>query len=133
MHRLFRPLRKLQWQLSLSYVLVVVVAVPILLGASLALVALASSLPPAQQLAQLNATETLAVVVIDPAGRLAGSDPVMPSNSATGDPASLAFFFQKIRINLPESQQIIQAAFANEQDLAKLVSTQLNGQTLAAV
>lgn len=182
MHRLFRPLRTLQWQLSLSYVLVVVVAVPILLGASLALVALASSFPPAQQLAQLlarevapqvsrpvagqdadararldawavnfvlgqrpvkpgqaqnvpqlNATETLAVVVIDPAGRLAGSDPVMPSNSATGDPASLAFFFQKIRINLPESQQIIQAAFANEQDLAKLVSTQPDGQTLAAV
>ncbi len=182
MHCLFRPLRKLQWQLSLSYVLVVVVAVPILLGASLALVALAPSLPPAQQLAQLlarevapqvsrpvagqdadaraklnawavnfvlgqrpvkpgqaqnvpqlNATETLTVLIIDPAGRLAGSDPVMPSNSATGDLASLAFFFQKIRINLRESQQIIQAAFANEQDLAKLVSTQPDGQTLAAV
>ncbi len=182
MHRLFRPLRKLQWQLSLSYILVVVVAIPILLGASLALVALAPSPPPAQQLAQLlarevapqvsrpvagqdadararlnawavnfvlgqqpvkpgqaqnvpqlNATETLTVLIIDPAGRLAGSDPVMPSNSATGDLASLAFFFQKIHINLRESQQIIQAAFANEQDLAKLVSTQPDGQTLAAV
>ena len=57
MHRLFRPLHKLQWQLSLSYVLVVVVAIPILLGMGLALVALAPSLPPAQQLAQLLVRE----------------------------------------------------------------------------
>jgi two-component system, NarL family, sensor histidine kinase LiaS len=49
----FRPFHKLQWQLSLSYILVVVVAIPILFGAGLALVALAPSLPPAQQLAQL--------------------------------------------------------------------------------
>ncbi len=182
MHCLFRPRRKLQWQLSLSYVLVVVVAIPVLLGASLALVALAPSPPPAQQLVQLlardvapqvprpvagqdadararlnawatnfvlsqrpvkpsqaqnvpqlNATETLAVLIFDPAGQLAGSNPVMPPSSATGDPASLAFFLQKIHINIPASQQVIRAAFANEQNLTDLVSTQPDGQTLAAV
>ncbi|BCL78567.1 sensor histidine kinase [Ktedonobacteria bacterium brp13] len=179
MHYQFRPLHKLQWQLSLSYILVVVVAMPILLGVALALIALAPSLPPAQQLAQLltrevspqvprpiasqdagtlnswlvnfvqgqhsvkpdraqsvtqlNATETLAVMIFDPAGQLAGSVPIMPARFATGNPARLALFLQKIQINVQGSQQIIQAAFANEQDLAKLVSTQADGQTLVAV
>jgi NarL family two-component system sensor histidine kinase LiaS len=182
MYRLFRPLHKLQWQLSLSYILVVVVAIPILLGASLALVALTPSLPPAQQLAQLlarevapqvprpiadqdagvrarlnawavnfvlgqhpvkpgqaqnvsqlNAAETLAVMIIDPAGQLVGSDPVMPPASGTGAPTSLAFFLQKVHINVRESQRVIQSAFADEQNLANLVSTLADGQTLAAV
>src|SRR5437879_5339307 len=176
MHLLFRPLHKLQWQLSLSYILVVVVAMPILLGVALALVALAPSLPPAQQLAQLltrevapqvprpiasqdagtlnswlvnfvqgqhsvkpdqaqsvtqlNATETLAAMIFDPAGQLAGSVPIMPARFATGNPARLTLFLQKIQINVQGSQQVIQAAFANEQDLAKLVYTQADGQTL---
>ncbi len=179
MHRLFRPLHKLQWQLSLSYILVVVVAIPILLGVAASLVALAPSLPPAQQLAQLlersiapqvprpisnqdagilnswivnfvhgqrsvkpgqsssvtqlNATETFAVMVFDPAGRLAGSVPIMPTRFTTDGSAGLALFLQKIQINVQESQQVIQAALANEQDLAKLVSTQSDGQTLVAV
>ena len=181
MHCLFRPRRKLQWQLSLSYVLVVVVAIPVLLGASLALVALAPSPPPAQQLAQLlarevtpqvprpvagqdadararlnawatqfvlgqrpvkpgqaqnvpqlNATETLAVLIVDPTGQLAGSSPAISPGSATGEPARLAFFLQKIQINVAASQQVIQAAFANAHNLADLVSTQPDGQTLAA-
>jgi signal transduction histidine kinase len=72
-------------------------------------------------------------MIFDPAGRLAGSDPVMSPNGAPGDPASLAFFLQKIQINVSASQQVIQAAFANKQNLADLVSTQLDGQTLAAV
>lgn len=182
MHRLFQPLRKLHWQLSLSYILVVVIAIPILLGTSLALVALTSSLTPGQQLVQLlarevaprvplpiagqnaearaklnawaisfvlgqrpvksaqaqnvpqlNATETLAVMIFDPAGQLVGSDPVMPASLATNGPASRAFFFQKISINFRESQRVIQSAFANEQNLANLVSTLADGQTLTAV
>lgn len=182
MHRLFRPLHKLQWQLSLSYILVVVVAIPILFGAGLALVALTPSPPPAQQLAQLlarevapqvplpidgqdanararlntwavdfmqgqhpvkadnsqqvpqlNAAETLAVVILNGAGQVAGSDPILPSNSAPIDPSSFPFFLQKMHINAPASQQVIQAAFANEQNLASLVNTLPDGQTLAAV
>lgn len=182
MHHLFRPLRKLRWQLSLSYILVVVVAIPILLGAGLALLTLSPSLPPAQQLArqlarevapqvprqsngqimveraqlnawavnfiqgqlpvkpgsyqnvpQLNATETLAVVIIDHLGRLVGSGPILPSKNAALDPSSLTFFLQKMQINIPESQQVIKAAFANAPNLADLVSTQVDGQTLAAV
>jgi two-component system, NarL family, sensor histidine kinase LiaS len=72
-------------------------------------------------------------MIFDPAGQIAGSVPVMPARFATGDPAGLALFLQKIQINVRESQQVIRAALANEQDLAKLVSTQADGQTLAAV
>lgn len=182
MYRLFRPLRTLQWQLSLSYILVVVIAIPILFGSGLALVALTSSPPPTQQLvqllarevapqvprpimgqeadaqarlnawavnfvrsqnsvkpgqaqsvSQLNAAETLAMMIIDPAGQLAGSDPIMPPASTTGTPASVAFFLQKVQINVPESQRVIKAAFANAPNLAILVSTLADGQTLAAV
>ncbi len=182
MRRLFRPFHKLHWQLSLSYVLVVVVAIPILFGAGLVLVALTPSPPPAQQLAQLlarevapqvplpldgqdanararlnawavnlilgqhpakvqksqqmpqlNAVETLAVVILNRAGQVVGSDPILPANSATIDPSSLPFFLQKMHINAPVSQQVIRAAFANEQNLAALVNTLPDGQTLAAV
>ena len=80
---------------------------------------------------QLSASETLAVLIFDPTGHLAGSNPVMPPRSATGDPASLALFLQKIQIDVPASQQVIRAAFANAQNLADLVSTQPDG-TLAA-
>lgn len=179
MHRLVRPFHKLQWQLSLSYILVVVVAVPILLGVALTLVSLAPSLPPAQQLAQLltsevapqvprpitsqnkdalnswiihfvegqhpaksgqaqnitqlNAKETLAVMVFDPAGQLAGSAPILPANYATNDPAKISSFLQKIQIDPQKAQQVLQAALANEQNLAKLVTMQADGQTLVAV
>ncbi|GCE20114.1 HAMP domain-containing sensor histidine kinase [Dictyobacter kobayashii] len=179
MYCLFRPLHKLQWQLSLSYILVVVIAIPILLGVALALFALSPSLPPAQQLAQLltrqvapqiphpitsqhtstlnswlvnfvqsqqaakpgqsrgvtqlNATETDAVMIIEPTGQLAASVPIMPASFATGNPARLTLFMHKIQINVQDAQQVIQAAFANEQDLAKLVTTQVDGQTLVAV
>jgi signal transduction histidine kinase len=182
MYRLFRPLHKLQWQLSLSYLLVVVIAIPILFGAGLALVALTPSPTPAQQLEQvlsrnvaplvphpidsqnaaararlnawafnfvlnqhpvkaetsqqvpqLNASETLALAIINNSGRMAGSYPALPSNNAAIDPSSLAFFLQKARINVPVSQQVIRAAFANQQDLATLVNTLPDGQTLAAV
>ena len=37
MQHVFAPLRKLQWQLSLSYIMVVMVAIPALLGVGLAL------------------------------------------------------------------------------------------------
>jgi signal transduction histidine kinase len=182
MHRLFRPLHKLQWQLSLSYILVVVVAIPVLFGAGIALVALSPSLPPAQQLAQLlarevapqvplpiddqdanararlngwavdfmqgqhpvkvdnsqrvpqlNAAETLAVVILNREGQVVGSDPILPANSATIDPSSLPFFLQKMHMNASASQQVIRAALANEQNLANLVNTLPDGQTLAAV
>ncbi len=75
----------------------------------------------------------LAVVIIDNVGRVAGSDPALPSNNPAIDPSSLAFFLQKMRINAPASQHIIRAAFANEQNLANLVDTLSDGQTLAAV
>ncbi len=181
MQRVFQPFHKLQWQLSLSYLLVVVIATPILFGTGLALVTLTPSPTPAQQLVQLlshsvmplvphpidsqdaaarsrlnvwasnfvlnqhpvkedkslqvpqlNAAETLAVVVIDSAGRVAGSNPALSSGNTAIDPASLAFFLQKLRINGPAAQQVIQAALANEQNLTKLVNTLSDGQTLAA-
>lgn len=182
MHHLFRPLHKLQWQLSLSYLLVVVIALPILFGAGLALVALAPSPTPAQQLVQLlarevaplfprpidgqnvaararlnawasnfvlnqhpvkagtgepvpqlNASETLALAILDNSGHVAGSDPSLSPHDSAIDPSNLAFFLQKMRINGPASQQVIRAAFANQQNLATLVNTLPDGQTLAAV
>ncbi len=57
MQCLFRPFHKLQWQLSLSYVLVVAVSIPLLFGMGLALVALTPSPTSAQQLAQLLARD----------------------------------------------------------------------------
>src|SRR5215471_2151152 len=56
MQHVFAPLRKLQWQLSLSYIMVVMVAIPALLGVGLALLVIltppATRLSPAEQLVQ---------------------------------------------------------------------------------
>ena len=56
MQHVFAPLRKLQWQLSLSYIMVVMVAIPALLGVGLAMLVIltpaATRLSPAEQLVQ---------------------------------------------------------------------------------
>ena len=56
MQHVFAPLRKLQWQLSLPYIMVVMVAIPALLGVGLALLVIltpaATRLSPAEQLVQ---------------------------------------------------------------------------------
>ncbi|GCE05918.1 sensor histidine kinase [Dictyobacter aurantiacus] len=85
------------------------------------------------QVPQLNASEILALAILDHAGRIAGSDPSLPSHDAAIDPSSLAFFLQKMHINGPASQQVIRAAFADPQNQADLVTTLPDGQTLAAV
>src|SRR5215470_11643833 len=56
MQHAFAPLHKLQWQLSLSYIMVVMVAIPALLGVGLALLVIltppVTRLSPAEQLVQ---------------------------------------------------------------------------------
>src|SRR6266705_1947215 len=184
MQHVFAPLRKLQWQLSLSYIMVVMVAIPALLGVGLALLVIltppATRLSPAEQLVQgvesqiapqilqgmqghpnqiwleqwainfienqrtkantveqqavhLNVAEKLAVMILDPGGKVIASDPAIPPSVMHPGLSTQQFLLQKLQLDTPESQNVIRAAFANDQRLDNLVYTFVDGRTLAAV
>src|SRR6266568_729032 len=166
MQHVFAPLRKLQWQLSLSYIMVVMVAIPALLGVGLALLVIltppATRLSPAEQLVQgvesqiapqilqgmqghpnqiwleqwainfienqrtkantveqqavhLNVAEKLAVMILDPGGKVIASDPAIPPSVMHPGLSTQQFLLQKLQLDTPESQNVIRAAFANDQ------------------
>src|SRR6266567_2187420 len=184
MQHVFAPLRKLQWQLSLSYIMVVMVAIPALLGVGLALLVIltppATRLSPAEQLVQgvesqiapqilqgmqghpnqiwleqwainfienqrtkantveqqavhLNVAEKLAVMILDPGGKVIASDPAIPPSVMHPGLSTQQFLLQKLQLDTPESQNVIRAAFANDQRLDNLVYTFVDGRTIAAV
>src|SRR5215467_383096 len=184
MQHVFAPLRKLQWQLSLSYIMVVMVAIPALLGVGLAMLVIltpaATRLSPAEQLVQglknqvapqllqgmqghpdqewleqwsinfiegqhtkankaeqqadhLNAAEKLAVMILDSNGQVIASDPAIPSSLAHPGLSTQQFLLQKLQLDTPASQNVIRAAFANDQRLDNLVHTFVDGRTIAAV
>jgi two-component system, NarL family, sensor histidine kinase LiaS len=184
MQHVFAPVRKLQWQLSLSYIMVVMVAIPALLGVGLALLVIltppATRLSPAEQLvqgleskiapqllqgmqghpnqrwleqwtinfienqrtkankveqeaAQLNVAEKLAVMILDPGGQVIASDPSIPPSLVHPGLSTQQFLLQKLQLKTLESQNVIRAAFANDQRLDNLVYTFVDGRTIAAV
>src|SRR6266446_1276207 len=118
MQHVFAPLRKLQWQLSLSYIMVVMVAIPALLGVGLALLVIltppATRLSPAEQLVQ-------------------GVESQIPPSVMHPGLSTQQFLLQKLQLDTPESQNVIRAAFANDQRLDNLVYTFVDGRTIAAV
>ena len=184
MQHVFAPLRKLQWQLSLSYIMVVMVAIPALLGVGLALLVIltpaATRLSPAGQLVQglesktapqllqgmqghpnqawlrqwainfienqrtkadkveqqavhLNVAEKLAVLILDPGGQVIASDPAIPPSLAHPGLSTQQFLLQKLQLDTLESQNVIRAAFANDQRQDNLVYTFVDGRTIVAV
>ncbi len=184
MQHVFAPLRKLQWQLSLSYIMVVMVAIPALLGVGLALLVIltpaATRLSPAEQLVQglesqiapqllqgmqghpnqrrleqwainfivnqyakankveqqadhLNVAEKLAVMILDSGGQVIASDPAIPPSLVHLGLSTQQFLLQKLQLDMPESQNVIRAAFANDQRLDNLVYTFVDGRTIVAV
>jgi NarL family two-component system sensor histidine kinase LiaS len=184
MQHVFAPLRKLQWQLSLSYIMVVMVAIPALLGVGLALLVIltppAISLSPAEQLVQglesktapqllqgmqghpnqkwleqwainfienqrtksdiveqkaahLNVAKKLAVMILDPGGQVIASDPSIPPSLVHPGLSTQQFLLQKLQLDTLESQNVIRAAFANDQRLDNLVYTFVDGRTIVAV
>jgi len=184
MQHVFAPLRKLQWQLSLSYIMVVMVAIPALLGVGLALLVIltpaATRLSPAEQLVQglesqiapqllqgmqghpnqrrleqwainfivnqyakankveqqadhLNVAEKLAVMILDSGGQVIASDPAIPPSLVHPGLSTQQFLLQKLQLDALESQNVIRAAFANDQRLDNLVYTFVDGRTIVAV
>ena len=162
MKRLFRRSRRLRWQLSLSYILVIVMTIPTLLVVGwAAIVRTPSGLSPSAQLVQSLETQVTGVVqrpvkVPGPAGparsimllgllyspqvlirldvnHLLGAAVV----DDTGHVRTPFYKTQDSRIHtLFASQQvqvIIRAAFANDQRPADLAYTFAEGQTIAAV
>src|SRR5215469_9136869 len=184
MQHVLAPLRKLQWQLSLSYIMVVMVAIPALLGVGLALLVIltppATRLSPAGQLVQgleskiapqllqgmqgrpkqewlkqwainfvedqrtkankieqqavhLNVDEKLAVLILDSGGQVIASDPAIPPSVVPPGLSTQQFLLQKLQLDTLESQNIIRAAFANDQRPDNLVYTFVDGRTIVAV
>ena len=158
MKRIF-PRRTLKWQLSLSYILLMMMFIPLLLGVGTALTALTPRLTPAQQLVWIlraqtapqvthevqlvhdpvglnkwslnllgdpgkmgwNALATVGIMILDRNGRR-----IVPTDWQLIKPVDNLF-------SRPGGQNIIHAAFANDQNLADLTFTFDDGQAAVAV
>jgi two-component system, NarL family, sensor histidine kinase LiaS len=164
----FLLLRKLRWQLSLSYILVVVVTIPTLLAVGLAAIILTSSptsagLSPSAQLVQsletnqgvqmtakeirqqvplqqnfvlqqflsnlnVNVEQILGAAIIDSEGKPLALYGVKGYSLTSAETVSI-----KTLLVDPQAQNIIRAAFANDQRLADLTYTFADGRTIVAV
>ncbi|HEY0753190.1 MAG TPA: sensor histidine kinase [Ktedonobacteraceae bacterium] len=158
MKRIF-PRRTLKWQLSLSYILLMMMIVPLLLVVGVAWIALTPRLTPGQQLVWILRAQTAPQVthevqlIHDPVGlnkwslNLLGDPEKMGWNALTtvgimildrNGRRIVPTDWQLIKpveslFSRPAGQSIIHAAFANAQNLTDLTFTFDNGQTAAAV
>jgi hypothetical protein len=156
--------RKLRWQLSLSYITVVLVTIPTLLAVGLAAVILTSSpstvgLSPSEQLVQFLETDEVVQVTAKQmkqqvplqqafslqdflGGLKLGAEQIRGIAIVNYDGNPLAFYgvkgnsltktAQALLVD-QQAQNIIRAAFANDQRLADLTYTYADGRVIVAV